>query len=385
MESGKEYRYDAFISHAVEDKIAIANELTRKLTEAGIRVWYSSNEFSVGESIDKTIKKGLQQSRYGIVILSPDYLAKNWTRKELYSLWSKESEYHKVILPVWHNITEDELKAKDLDLANKIGIPSSKGIDYIVSKLVDEIKKDRSQKGELLPVRERASTNNGKIKIWILLLLLLASVIGFIAYRYFLLDKPSSGLIITAIEKRINDFQDKIRSDHELEMQNEGGKPSTLEEISECYTRFDKIKAYYRNAYEFDNGFTTIRFKKNVSPALEIDLSSLAPFEAFGFISPHTFLINRKSGSKDVMELKYILLNAQPVSYEISDEEKLNDDRYIVTVTYENYLRYIATDLTYSDRSNFMKKTQMTFWGFKPAENYLFEKQDEDWVFIGLE
>ena len=382
MESGKEYRYDAFISHAVEDKIAIANELTRKLTEAGIRVWYSSNEFSVGESIDKTIKKGLQQSRYGIVILSPDYLAKNWTRKELYSLWSKESEYHKVILPVWHNITEAELKAKDLDLANKIGIPSSKGIDYVVRKLIEEIR--GSDREEFSQVNEKASDENGKTGLWILLLLL-ASIISFFAYQYFNIDSPSSELIATTIERRINDFQKKIQNDHELEMRNDGGQRSTIEEISEYYSRFSKIKAYYRNAYEFDNGFVTIRFKKNIEPILQIDLSDLAPFSAFGFTSPDVFLINRKPASKEIIEVKYILLNTQPVNYAIGDEERLKDDQHIFTVTYENYLRYIATDLTYSDQSNFMKKTQMTYLGVKPAEKYIFEKQDEAWVFIGLE
>ena len=71
------YEYDAFISHAVEDKIPIANELCAKLEQAGLKIWYSGKELGVGDSIEKTIEKGLNRSRYGIVIFSPTYLAKN--------------------------------------------------------------------------------------------------------------------------------------------------------------------------------------------------------------------------------------------------------------------------------------------------------------------
>ena len=135
------YEYDAFISHAVEDKIPIANELCAKLERAGLKIWYSGKELGVGDSIEKTIERGLNRSRYGIVIFSPTYLAKNWTIREFYTLLAKEIEEQKVILPVLYNITLDELKNKDLVMADRFAVNSEKGIDFVVDRLVNEINK----------------------------------------------------------------------------------------------------------------------------------------------------------------------------------------------------------------------------------------------------
>jgi hypothetical protein len=140
------YEYDAFISHAVEDKIPIANELCAKLEMAGLKIWYSGKELGIGDSIEKTIEKGLNRSRYGIVILSPTYLAKNWTIREFYTLLAKEIEEQKVILPVLYNITLDELKNKDLLMADRFAVNAERGIDFVVERLVKEIRKSKAEK-----------------------------------------------------------------------------------------------------------------------------------------------------------------------------------------------------------------------------------------------
>lgn len=135
------YEYDAFISHAVEDKIPIANELCAKLERAGLKIWYSGKELGIGDSIEKTIERGLNRSRYGIVIFSPTYLAKNWTIREFYTLLAKEIEEQKVILPVLYNITLDELRNKDMVMADRFAVNSDKGMDFVVDRLVREIRK----------------------------------------------------------------------------------------------------------------------------------------------------------------------------------------------------------------------------------------------------
>ncbi len=140
------YDYDAFISHAVEDKIPIANELCARLEQAGLRIWYSGKELGVGDSIEKTIENGLHRSRYGIVILSPTYLAKNWTIREFYTLLAKEIEEHKVILPVLYNITPDELKSRDLLMADRFAVNADRGLDHVVDRLVHEIRRPKLQK-----------------------------------------------------------------------------------------------------------------------------------------------------------------------------------------------------------------------------------------------
>ncbi|MEO5600795.1 MAG: toll/interleukin-1 receptor domain-containing protein [Cyclobacteriaceae bacterium] len=164
------YEYDAFISHAVEDKIPIANELCAKLEKAGLKIWYSGKELGVGDSIEKTIQKGLNRSRFGIVIFSPTYLAKNWTIREFYTLLSKEIEEHKVILPVLYNVTLDDLKNRDLLMADRFAVNADRGMDFVVQKLVQEIQKSQSLKAEPAWFT----------KLWFILILSLITNVGFL-------------------------------------------------------------------------------------------------------------------------------------------------------------------------------------------------------------
>ena len=57
------------------------------------------------------IDKGLAKSRYGVVVLSPNYIAghKYWTKTELNGLFQVESFNGKVILPIWHNLTKKQV------------------------------------------------------------------------------------------------------------------------------------------------------------------------------------------------------------------------------------------------------------------------------------
>lgn len=166
------YEYDAFISHAVEDKIPIANELCAELERAGLKIWYSGKELGVGDSIEKTIEKGLNRSRYGIVIFSPTYLAKNWTIREFYTLLAKEIEDQKVILPVLYNITLDELKNRDMVMADRFAVNADRGMDFVVERLVREIRKSHTP---VAPSRQLWFS-----KIWLVLVLSLLVNVAFL-------------------------------------------------------------------------------------------------------------------------------------------------------------------------------------------------------------
>ena len=90
--------WDVFISHAAEDKDAVARPLADALSRAGCRVWYDELTLSVGDSLSRSIDRGLAESRYGIVVLSPHFLAKEWPRRELDGLTVREVSSGKVIL-----------------------------------------------------------------------------------------------------------------------------------------------------------------------------------------------------------------------------------------------------------------------------------------------
>ena len=96
--------YDVFISHASDDQ-DFAAPLASALSDAGLEVWYDEYELSLGDSLRQKIDTGLACSRFGIVIISPDFLLKNWTQYELDGLQARQMTGDRVILPIWHRIT----------------------------------------------------------------------------------------------------------------------------------------------------------------------------------------------------------------------------------------------------------------------------------------
>ncbi len=114
--------YDAFICHASEDKKSIVRPLAAALDELRFRVWYDEFELKVGDSLRQSIDKGLVNSRYGIVILSKAFFAKDWPQYELNGLTAREIDGEKVILPVWHGVTKADILQYSPPLADKIAV-----------------------------------------------------------------------------------------------------------------------------------------------------------------------------------------------------------------------------------------------------------------------
>lgn len=117
------YQYDVFLSHASEDKDDVARPLAVLLQERGLRVWYDELEFRIGDNIVEKLSKGINASRFGIVVFSKAFIdqAKNWTRHELDTLeylWITEN---RIIFPVWHKITLQEIREFRVSLANIYG------------------------------------------------------------------------------------------------------------------------------------------------------------------------------------------------------------------------------------------------------------------------
>jgi Leucine-rich repeat (LRR) protein len=132
-------QWDVFISHASEDKESVAAPLADILRRAGLRVWLDRQEITLGDSIRAKIDEGLSQSRFGVILLSPDFLRKTWTQRELGGLMSIEDEGVKVILPVWHHVTKADLARFSPMLADRAAADTSTGIPAVASQIVDVV------------------------------------------------------------------------------------------------------------------------------------------------------------------------------------------------------------------------------------------------------
>lgn len=133
----KMQKYDYFISHASEDKKAVAEPLTKVLEQLGAKVWLDKYELNIGDSLRESIDDGLRSARQGIVILSPIYFEKFWTTKELNGLFAKASKGDKIILPIRHNISADEVAERSTLLADLFSLSTDKNtIEEIAQAII---------------------------------------------------------------------------------------------------------------------------------------------------------------------------------------------------------------------------------------------------------
>lgn len=135
-------KWDVFISHASEDKDELARPLAEALQTIGLAVWYDEFSLKMGDSLRTSIDYGLANSRYGVVILSNNFFAKHWPVQELNGLASREVNRKKVILPIWHNVTAEEVREFSPILADRLASSSDAGLTKLVEDIMEVLEQD---------------------------------------------------------------------------------------------------------------------------------------------------------------------------------------------------------------------------------------------------
>lgn len=138
-----EEEWDVFVSHASEDKEAIATPLAEALRSIGLRVWYDDFSLRVGDSLRESIDRGLARSRYGVVILSGHFFSKHWPTQELNGLETREVGGQKVILPVWHGVGFAEVRGYSVTLADRIAVHTKDGLAHVVGGIMKVVRESR--------------------------------------------------------------------------------------------------------------------------------------------------------------------------------------------------------------------------------------------------
>ena len=112
--------YDVFISHASEDKEEIVRDLAAALTQEGLKVWYDEFELRIGDSLRRKIDQGLANSRVGLVVLSQAFFTKGWPNYELDGIVTRSVGGEQILLPIWHNISKQEVMNYSPSIADKV-------------------------------------------------------------------------------------------------------------------------------------------------------------------------------------------------------------------------------------------------------------------------
>lgn len=138
-------RYDVFISHASEDKHDFVRPLAQELRKNRVEVWYDEFSLNLGMSLRQSIDEGLAQSRYGIVVLSPNFFQKGWPEWELSGLVQRQtSSVRSIILPIWHNVNRVTVEKYSPPLASIKATKSAEGIPSVVEAILKILRPEGS-------------------------------------------------------------------------------------------------------------------------------------------------------------------------------------------------------------------------------------------------
>ena len=141
LDDDTDKEYDVFISHASEDKEEVVRPLANALKDKSLNVWYDEFELKIGDSLRQKIDKGVANSKFGIVILSKNFIKKGWTNYELDGIITKATTGEQIILPIWHNITKKEVIDFSPSLADKLARNTATfTIDEIAAEITEVIK-----------------------------------------------------------------------------------------------------------------------------------------------------------------------------------------------------------------------------------------------------
>jgi hypothetical protein len=125
-----------FICHASEDKDSFVRPLAEAL-KVDFQVWFDEYALHIGDSLRAKIDEGLNKCDFAVVVLSRAFFEKKWPQSELDGLFALETSHRKLILPVWHEVAQQDVAKFSPMLAGRLAASSSKG----VSAVVEEIKR----------------------------------------------------------------------------------------------------------------------------------------------------------------------------------------------------------------------------------------------------
>ena len=106
-------QYDVFLSHANADKEQFVDELNSSLEKLGVRIFYDKKSLEWGDKWKDRILEGTKKAEFAIIVISENFFDREWTEKELFEFLNRQNrDGQKLILPIVHNITNDDLRKK---------------------------------------------------------------------------------------------------------------------------------------------------------------------------------------------------------------------------------------------------------------------------------
>ena len=93
----------------------------------GVKIFYDKEELEWGDNWKDRILNGTKKDEFAIIVISENFFDREWTERELGEFLNRQNRNgQKLILPILHNISVEQLKEKYPTVADIRAIDSSK-------------------------------------------------------------------------------------------------------------------------------------------------------------------------------------------------------------------------------------------------------------------
>lgn len=144
------YQYDAFISYSRQDKAWVHGDLLPRLEQAGLTICIDTRDFDIGVPSLVNMENAVQRSRKTLLVLTPDWVASQWTDFEALLIQTKD--------PVGRGRRMLPLMVRDCELPDRLSIftyldlRNPADFDFQIRRLVDEIRGAQQEASAHKPV-----------------------------------------------------------------------------------------------------------------------------------------------------------------------------------------------------------------------------------------
>jgi hypothetical protein len=127
----------AFVSHDSRDKEEVARPLARALMSRLCSIWYDEYSLRIGDNLIESIQRGIAKCKKCILIISPHFISNGgWTKAEFQMIITRElHDKEGLILPVWHNVSSEQVYDYCPILANRFAIRTDRGIKEVAGEI----------------------------------------------------------------------------------------------------------------------------------------------------------------------------------------------------------------------------------------------------------
>jgi hypothetical protein len=126
---------DVFVCHAHLDKVTHVRPLVDALSRRGVSCWVDEAELLPGVSLIEAINDGLATAQFVLVVITENFLQRNWTQRELNAALSREIRTGSVVVIPVLAVDHDTYVQRYPLLEDKVYLDWSQGVDSLSDRI----------------------------------------------------------------------------------------------------------------------------------------------------------------------------------------------------------------------------------------------------------